>query len=276
MIIHSAENEEVKMSKIELDKYYTSPKLAKYCFDKAIEVIGSDNITTYIEPSAGAGVFIDLFDKPYTAYDIESDDPRIIIQDYLTTGYEYTQGCLVIGNPPYGNKSALVKKFYSQAIYHGDYIAFILPISQLNNSQGLYQFDLIYSEDLGEQDYSGHLLRCCFNIYRRPEQGFNKKPKTDLCSVDIFRNDYYGYQDLCDYDIRMCVWGGKAGEILTASDKQYAGECKIYIRNSFLYEEIYKCIVETDWQSIINNITMRKLQKHHIIRVLQEKIKGID
>ena len=48
------------MAKIPLDKYYTSDELAKYCVEKTKEIIGEDNITEYLEPSAGAGVFLFL------------------------------------------------------------------------------------------------------------------------------------------------------------------------------------------------------------------------
>lgn len=65
------------MSKLKNDKYYTPVELAKYCVDKTNEIIGKDNITEYIEPSAGAGVFLDFLDKPYLAYDIEPEDDRI-------------------------------------------------------------------------------------------------------------------------------------------------------------------------------------------------------
>ena len=62
------------MSKIELDKYYTSDELAKYCVKKTKEIIGDENITEYLEPSAGAGVFLKyLKDKPYQAYDIKPE-----------------------------------------------------------------------------------------------------------------------------------------------------------------------------------------------------------
>ena len=45
------------MAKINLDKYYTSKELAKYCIDKTLEVIGENNISEIIEPSAGNGAF---------------------------------------------------------------------------------------------------------------------------------------------------------------------------------------------------------------------------
>lgn len=156
------------MSKIKNDKYYTPVELAKYCVEKTNEIIGKDNITEYIEPSAGAGVFLDFLDKPYLAYDIEPEDDRITKADWLTVNLPYKKGRCVIGNPPFGNSNNLIKSFYNKAVLLSDYISFILPISQINNTQYLYKFDLVYSEDLGEQIYSDVSLHCCFNIYKRP------------------------------------------------------------------------------------------------------------
>ena len=53
----------------------------------------------------------------------------------------------------------------------------------MNNVKQLYEFDLVYSEDLGKWDYSGVDLHCCFNIYKRPSSGvLNSKPK--LIKID--------------------------------------------------------------------------------------------
>ena len=75
------------MAKIRLDKYFTSQSLADYCTQKAIEVIGIENITELVESSAGQGVFLNSFEKflpniPYKAYDIEPEDDRVVKQDY--------------------------------------------------------------------------------------------------------------------------------------------------------------------------------------------------
>ena len=67
----------INIAKILNDKYYTSPELAEYCVKKTKEIIGEENITEYIEPSAGSGVFLDYLDKPYFAYDIEPEDVGI-------------------------------------------------------------------------------------------------------------------------------------------------------------------------------------------------------
>lgn len=143
------------MSKIKNDKYYTPKELAKYIVDKTKEVIGEENITEYVEPSAGVGVFLDFLDKPYLAYDILPEDDRIVKQDYLTLDLQYKKGRCVIGNPPFGDRNNnLTKKFLEHSVNKCDYISFILPIRQYKNDVMFYEFDLIYSEDLGEQFYT--------------------------------------------------------------------------------------------------------------------------
>lgn len=156
------------MSKIKNDKYYTSAELAQYIVNKTKEIIGEENITEYIEPSAGAGVFLDYLDKPYLAYDIEPEDNRITKQDFLTLKLDYKKGRCIIGNPPYGEKNLLSMFFFRKSVLISDYISFILPISQLNNSQQMYEFDLIHSEDLGVRYYSDRKVHCCLNIYQNP------------------------------------------------------------------------------------------------------------
>ena len=56
------------LAKIKNDKYYTPPDIAKYIVEKTKEIIGSENITEYIEPSAGSGVFLDYLDKHQTIF----------------------------------------------------------------------------------------------------------------------------------------------------------------------------------------------------------------
>lgn len=180
------------MSKIELDKYYTPDDLAKYCVEKTKEIIGEENITEYLEPSAGAGVFLKyLKDKPYKAYDIKPEGNNIVQADYLSLDLEYKKGRCIIGNPPFGDRNKnnnLFIDFLNKSSELGEYVAFISPIRQLNNSMTFYKYDLIYSEDLEKQKYSGINLHCCFNIYKRPIEGIHKKkPSFDL-KMYIFTN----------------------------------------------------------------------------------------
>ena len=102
--------------KLHLDKYYTSQELADYCTQKAIEIIGRENITELVESSAGNGVFLNSFEKllpevPYKAYDIEPEDDRIVKQDYLSLEMEYKNGRVVGFNFPFGERNNLSKAF---------------------------------------------------------------------------------------------------------------------------------------------------------------------
>lgn len=177
--------------KIKFDKYYTPIEIANHCYDKVIELIGDDNITDIIEPSVGNGSFLNhpfVKTKPILCIDIEPEiiGDNIIKGDWLTYPIDYKKGRLVIGNPPYGSRMNMAQKFFKKSIDVCDYIAFILPISQLDNTQSLYEFDLIYSEDLGTLEYSGKSLHCCLNIYRRPKSGdLNKKT---INKLSFFKN----------------------------------------------------------------------------------------
>jgi hypothetical protein len=170
----------------------------------------------------------------------------------------------------------MAQKFYKKSIQIADYVAFILPISQLNNSQSMYEFDLVYSEDLGINTYTDRDLHCCFNIYRRPKNGeYNNKPKTKLKDISIYRQDSNGYDEK-EFDLRMCYWGdGSAGKILS-DNEHYSAEYKIKINNDKLKEKIIDTLTYFNWKEYLNCIAMRKIQQFHIVKVLKEAIPEIN
>lgn len=263
--------------KIELDKYYTPIETANYCYDKVIELIGCDNITDIVEPSVGNGSFLHhpfSKERPMVCIDIEPDisGDNIVKHDWLTYPIDYKKGRLIIGNPPYGSRMNLAQKFFKKSVKVCDYVAFILPISQLNNTQSLYEFDLIYSEDLGTFEYSGISLHCCFNIYRRPKNGeLNKRTSNKLPFVKMCRNDSKCFNDFV-YDLRMCAWGdGTAGKILSEGE-HYSAEYKIKVDDNHpLHDEIVQYLKDFNWREYLNCIAMRKIQQFHIINILKEK-----
>lgn len=266
-------------NKINLDKYYTPIDLANYCWDKVFEIVGEENISEIIEPSVGNGSFLHHNEQlPHFAYDIEPDCnsnfTKIFKLDYLKTDIAYLEGRLIIGNPPYGRCLNMAQKFFKKSVQIADTIAFILPISQLNNSQSMYEFDLIYSEDLGIKKYTDRELHCCFNIYKRPEIGLNKKETNKLKDISIYRQDSKNY-DKKDFDIRMCYWGdGTAGKILNDNEK-YSAEYKIKINNEDIKQDVIRVLSDFNWKEYLNCIAMRKIQQFHIINILKENIKDI-
>ena len=241
------------MAKIENDKYYTPPNLAEYIVNKTKEVIGEDNIIEYIEPSAGSGIFLDYLDKPYLAYDIEPEDDRIIKQDFLSLELEYKKGRCIIGNPPFGNRNTLLVKFFKKSIELGDYICFILPLSQLNNNYQMYQFDLIHSENLGINTYSGVNLECCFNIFERPKNGLNIKQNYKLNDINIAecRRGSKVDLDINEYDIGICTYGSGIIGRVPKYKGQYVKEMYFKINNTILKDKIIELIKNTDWEKEI-------------------------
>jgi hypothetical protein len=259
------------MAKIENDKYYTSPELAKYCVEKTKEIIGSENITEYIEPSAGSGVFLNYLDKPYLAYDIEPEDDRIIKQDWLENNLTYKKGRCVIGNPPFGNRNTLSVKFYKKAIQLCDYISFILPFSQFEESNQLYEFNLIYSEDLGVKYYTDRNLHCCFNIYCRPiGDKLNKKENIKLKDIYLEENRRNGHQikDFDSFDYKICSFGkGIIGKVPKYKG-YYVKEMYFKILNNKLKSKIMALLEKTNWESLCKgssgqyNLTQNKIYKY--------------
>lgn len=263
------------MAKINLDKYYTPIDVAKYCIDKTLEIIGRENVAHIIEPSAGSGSFSNQLECD--AYDIEPDNENILKQDYLELDIPYQKGRLIIGNPPYGSRNSLSVKFFKKSIQIADYIAFILPISQLNNNQQMYEFDLVYSEDLGLKEYSGVKLHCCFNIYIRPRGELNKKVDYKLKDVEVREYRRSGtYVKPQHYDFGMCSWGNSSCGKEVEYIGQYAQEQYIIIKNEKFRNEIMTLCKNTDWRNLCGSVSSAKLQTWRIYKYIKESIKGIN
>ena len=269
------------MAKIDNDKYYTPVDLAKYCIDKTYEIIGKENITEIIEPSAGNGSFSNQMDC--IAYDLYPEGDNIIEQDYLSLDLEYKKGRLIIGNPPYGRVNNLAISFYKKSIQIGDYIAFILPISQLNNNIKMYEFDFIHSEDLGVRDYSGKKVHCCFNIYKRPKnRAFNSKPNYKLNDIEIreFRRGSPNRKskvskEVFNYDIAICAWGnGTCGKEIDY-EGQYSTEFYIKVNNEVYKQQVVDFIRDLKWKDNLKSTGGKKIQIWMMYKILKENICGL-
>lgn len=277
------------MAKIELDKYYTPKDLAEYCVNKTKEIIGEENIIEWLEPSAGCGNFLDYLGDNYLAYDISPEDDRIVEQDYLTLDLEYKKGRCIIGNPPYGNKNNLTVSFYKKSIQIGDYIAFILPISQYKNNIKLYEFDLLYSENLGRRQYSNKTVHCCLNIYKRPKHNLNKKPSYKLKDVEIKesiknsnpkRNKTVNHTDF-NYDIRIKAWGGNTGTKSQVGHEvdypnQYPKEFCIKIHNEKFKEQVINLIRNAVWEEIYPMTGTPNILQWQVYKYIKEQIPEIE
>ena len=271
------------MVKILNDKYYTPIELARRLIKTTYEVLSDYEITDVIEPSAGDGAFSKNVEC--TAYDIEPQGENIIKADFLTLDIPYKRGRLFIGNPPFGPSNATSVKFFRKCCTLGDYIAFVQPISQLDNNIQMYLFDLIYSEDLGVVKYSDRELHCCFNIYKRPNNlRLNKKPNYRLKDITIIDHrrktgDYTtganGYISP-DYDYAMCIWGnGTLGKVPSFMG-EYVHEVYFYCHKKEFLPKMLKLLEHDTIRNYVNSVSMKSISVMRLYKYLKDNIEGIE
>lgn len=248
-----------------LDKFYTPKNVAIEIVQTIKSKLGEE-ITEWFEPSAGSGVFSKIVDN-CLAFDIAPDDDSIIKQDFLTAEINYKKGRLVFGNPPFGKRNNLALKFFKKAIQIGDFVAFILPISQLNNTNSFYDFDLIYSKDLGVLNYSGKNIHCCFNIFKRPHQQIlNKKPRLDSSLFKIYRNTEKKYH-LINEDFKI-IKRGNVGKVID-DNSQYSDEYKVVVADKSNLDFVKNKITSFDWKNFKIHQSAPHISKNDIYSIFQ-------
>ena len=199
------------MAKIEFDKYYTPPIVAKWCIQKAYEVIGKENITEIVEPSAGAGSFSHQI-PGCIALDLYPQHEYIHQADFIVESLGYKRGRLFIGNPPYGGQTKqLLNAFYDKCVSEGDYIAWILPANYYNNYNQFDKFEIIYSVLL-ESKYTNLDIPTSFVIYKRnpnKDKFTNIVYKSDIIEIKQYSRDNKKekHHTVKPYDYSYVTWG---------------------------------------------------------------------
>lgn len=148
------------------DKFYTNFDVAKKYFNKVKCIIKDFNIDIeyFIEPSAGGGAFSSLLSENDLAFDLvpetEYNGIEIVQKDWFT----FDEHCLkdgnfcLIGNPPFGTKNDLSKKFIKHAMQFRDckMIAMVLPeVFDKLTTQKIFNIDwkLLYSDKLPKKSF---------------------------------------------------------------------------------------------------------------------------
>lgn len=174
-----------------IDKFYTKPEVATECINLIPDL---DSYSLIIEPSAGNGSFSKQLNC--IAYDIEPEDESIIQQDWLKTEKISTKSLLVVGNPPFGNRSALAKDFikHSQKI-GAETIAFILPdtFSKISNqSKTLFpdEWRLIVEHKLSDSNFiiennKKYFVPCTFYVWTKRTGNLNLRQIKEPLSNDF-------------------------------------------------------------------------------------------
>ena len=259
------------MPKLILDKYYTEDSLAEYCVQKTYEVLGND-WDRIIEPSAGAGVYLKYLPEDTLAYDIAPDAEGIMTADYREIELPYMERSLVIGNPPFGRANKLSVQFVKASLKHSPYIAFIQPISQLNQNRTMKDTELLYSEDLGIMNYAGKPVHCCFNIYHYCKDGHRADYSVPgiLECRHIFRSGKCKHDDSIlnrDWDFRICAWGN----IHLLDDEEYSPNEIVLLVEDNMKDWVGNKLRECDYVSLLNCVSTPNLPAWRLQKWLKEQ-----
>lgn len=197
-----------------LDQYYTSPKVASFCWDIIKSRYPDWKEFNYVEPSAGEGVFL-RDDVRMKAYDLEPKHWNVEEKDFLLT-QPFNHNVFVVGNPPFGFAGSTAVKFINHASDVGaDKIGFILPktFKKVLFREKLFdKLHLVAEEDLPKNSFilegKPYDVPCVFQIYEKMTVVRN------LVSFD----DVFVKTTAERYDFIIKRVGGRAGEIIDVKD----------------------------------------------------------
>ncbi|MBV48499.1 SAM-dependent methyltransferase [Sulfitobacter sp. M220] len=197
-----------------LDKFYTKPEIARQCvadFESWTGINLNTTKTDILEPSAGAGAFLDFLPSRTLAYDLLPEDPRIAQQDFLKL--ERRTPAIVIGNPPFGRSCCLAIQFFNHAVTFADQIAFIVPrtFEKVSIQNRLApQFHLLEKRVLECDSFTfegkSHPVPCVFQVWQRSE---NLRPKIKLRT----EHPDFKFVARADADFAVQRVGSRAGAV---------------------------------------------------------------
>jgi len=113
---------------MKLDQFYTKTVDAKSCLELLEEHYPLDDFDHIVEPSAGTGSFSDLLPKDrLSAVDLNPKKDYIKEQNFFDFEYPNEGRVLTVGNPPFGRRGSIAKKFIQHAYERSSVIALVLP-----------------------------------------------------------------------------------------------------------------------------------------------------
>jgi len=225
----------------ELSQYYTGPEVAQTCIAVVDARYGAGHFDTIIEPSAGTGAFSRQLGADCIALDLDPKAPGIEAVDFLTWQPTAPTGrCLVIGNPPFGKRTAL--KFVNHGASFGDVIAFILPKSFCKKSQQNRvdkNLHLVHEEEIPTDSFTHEGktvdVPCVLQIWeRRPVERVKHKLKP--------RHPHFERCTQAEADLVIRRIGAHAGQIKPLEEK-WSAQSNIFLRATGCCPETLKARV---------------------------------
>ncbi len=286
----------------DLDKFYTSPNVAKNFVNIINDYFPLQDYDLVIEPSAGNGNILQYLPSGSIGIDIEPEGNNILKQNF----FEYTSPyhpllnnirIACIGNPPFGSgyMNPLAKAFFNHAATFSELIAFIVPAKwqtswkvqfQLDKSFGLYFSEFLPKDSflLNGEPYD---VPCCMQIWsktnpknyqnlritERPPTKHNdfemfltcdNVPKLPAVREQIRNREYWEFALKYWGQIRVCNFDEVSPETTT----HYLFKAKkTYVRS--IFEQI-------DWSKYVSNMGAPNVGgKSLVVKAYEDKKKEL-
>lgn len=216
------------------DQFYTHTDIAKTCIQTILTSYPETLTYRWIEPSAGAGAF--LQHVPVTVERIGLDiDPKrsdILKQDYLTwvPPPAAERSTIVFGNPPFGRQSATAKAFIAKSCGFADIIAFILPKSFTKPSMSRAfapTFHCVHSVDVPANAFvlngAAYDVPCVFQIWQKRAEARPPVIAVEAVGFQYVKGD-------APYDLAIRRVGALAGRAYPAAGGPYSVQSHYFVK----------------------------------------------
>lgn len=261
------------------DQFYTSPSVATRCVETILKMIPEAAAAAgwrWIEPSAGAGVFLRALPAGTDAVGVDIDPraPEIVRADFLTWVPPTGKPMLLFGNPPFGRQSSLAKAFIKKGCGFAAAIAFILPKSFTKPSMSRAfapQFHCTHSEELGKNAFvlngEAYDVPCVFQIWERRADA---RPVVE--SIAPFGYTYVKPTE--EYSIALRRVGGLAGKCFARGSADFAVQAHYFLRFDTAVAPHAATIIENTNAHVFpsNTVGPRSLSKSEVNVVLNDII----
>ncbi len=208
------------------EQFYTPRKLALELVETALPYLPPASQTTFLEPAAGNGSFVEALSEigahKVIALDRYPAIATIQQADFLESEFAETN-LVTITNPPFGRNNALSIPFFNHAAKFSQTICFLVPRSwrkwSVTNRLDL-RFHLVHDSDVfvSYEDKAGdpirqkNGLRTCFQIWQRRD-----KPREKVLVPDNRLVEKCSPQEA---DIALRVFGYGCGTVLESFDRK--------------------------------------------------------
>jgi predicted RNA methylase len=239
-----------------LEQFYTTKTMTDLVLSRIRNKPWFRSATEFVEPSAGAGVFVDELMKqsphtPVRAYDLQPKHRSVKKQDYLKLNLGYKRGRVFIGNPPWGKRQRLTKQFLNKAAKEGDYIVFLVGAGMRKPSlitdveKKLHLIEEWFFGDVKFEGPDGCKVKTVLQVWERRDYDRPDWKPTKTSSSFEFVKDH------TEADFTFTTHGSRCGDITPpqVSDESSTSRRLIKVKDGVDKPYVLSVFAAVDWNS---------------------------